>query len=98
MVLLSSFFSIQSIAQSDDGAKKEGMKKIKALYIAYMTKELSLNEKQVQEIRTLVAKEVEKREANRAEMEAKKAAGYFTPGTVKKKKELKKVKGRGLYE
>jgi GTP cyclohydrolase II len=32
------------------------------------------------------------------EMEAKKAAGYFTPGTVKKKKELKKVKGRGLYE
>jgi GTP cyclohydrolase II len=32
------------------------------------------------------------------EMEAKKAAGYFTPGTVKKNKELKKVKGRGLYE
>jgi hypothetical protein len=32
------------------------------------------------------------------EMEAKKAAGYFTPGDVKKKKELKKVKGRGLYE
>jgi GTP cyclohydrolase II len=32
------------------------------------------------------------------EMEAKKAAGYFTPGTVKKKKELKNVKGRGLFE
>ncbi len=32
------------------------------------------------------------------EMEAKKAAGYFTPGAVKKKKDLKKVKGRGLYE
>lgn len=32
------------------------------------------------------------------EMEAKKAAGYFTPGNVKKKKELKNVKGRGLFE
>jgi GTP cyclohydrolase II len=32
------------------------------------------------------------------EMEAKKAAGYFTPGKVKKKTELKKVKGRGLFE
>ena len=32
------------------------------------------------------------------EMEAKKAAGYFTPGDVKKADELKKVKGRGLDE
>jgi GTP cyclohydrolase II len=32
------------------------------------------------------------------EMEAKKAAGYFTPGKVKKKSDLKKVKGRGLFE
>jgi GTP cyclohydrolase II len=32
------------------------------------------------------------------EMEAKKAAGYFTPGKVKKKGDLKKVKGRGLFE
>ena len=40
-----------------------------------LTKDLSLNEKQAQEIKALVAKEVEKREANRAEMEAKKAAG-----------------------
>jgi GTP cyclohydrolase II len=32
------------------------------------------------------------------EMEAKKAAGYFTPGKVKKSGELKKVKGRGLFE
>jgi GTP cyclohydrolase II len=32
------------------------------------------------------------------EMEAKKAAGYFTPGKVKKQGELKKVKGRGLFE
>jgi GTP cyclohydrolase II len=32
------------------------------------------------------------------EMEAKKAAGYFTPEKSKGKKELKKVKGRGLNE
>jgi GTP cyclohydrolase II len=32
------------------------------------------------------------------EMEAKKAAGYFTPGDVKGKDDLKKVKGRGLDE
>ena len=32
------------------------------------------------------------------EMEAKKAAGYFNHGDVKKKKDLKKVKGRGLFE
>jgi hypothetical protein len=31
-------------------------------------------------------------------MEAKKAAGYFTAGSVKKGEELKKVKGRGLNE
>ncbi len=48
MVLLTSFFSIQSIAQKEDGAKKDGMKKIKALYIAYMSKELSLNETEAQ--------------------------------------------------
>ena len=40
-----------------------------------MTKDLSLNEKQVQDIRALVAKEVSKREANKAEMEARKASG-----------------------
>lgn len=32
------------------------------------------------------------------EMEAKKAAGYFTPGEVLNKENLKKVKGRGLSE
>ena len=30
------------------------------------------------------------------EMEAKKAAGYFTPGEIKKGEELKKIKGRGI--
>ncbi len=32
------------------------------------------------------------------EMEAKKAAGYFTKGKTKTKEDLKKVKGRGLHE
>jgi GTP cyclohydrolase II len=32
------------------------------------------------------------------EMEAKKAAGYFTPGKVLEEEKLKKVKGRGLNE
>src|SRR5690606_26367218 len=32
------------------------------------------------------------------EMEAKKAAGYFTPDTVKNKDQLASVKGRGLKE
>lgn len=34
----------------------------------------------------------------KVEMEAKKAAGYFTPEKVKKKSELNKVKGRALNE
>jgi GTP cyclohydrolase II len=32
----------------------------------------------------------------RVEMDAKKAAGYFTPGPVPDAQELKKAKGRGL--
>jgi GTP cyclohydrolase II len=34
----------------------------------------------------------------KVEMEAKKAAGYFTPEKAKTKDDLKKVKGRGLNE
>jgi hypothetical protein len=32
----------------------------------------------------------------KVEMDAKKAAGYFTPGVVPDAEELKKAKGRGL--
>jgi GTP cyclohydrolase II len=32
------------------------------------------------------------------EMDAKMAAGYFTPGTIPDAQELKKAKGRGLSE
>jgi periplasmic protein CpxP/Spy len=38
------------------------------LQVKRMTKDLDLNEKQAKEVRTLVTKEVEKREAKRAEM------------------------------
>jgi hypothetical protein len=34
----------------------------------------------------------------RVEMDAKMAAGYFTPGPVPTAEELKKAKGRGLSE
>ena len=34
----------------------------------------------------------------RVEMDAKTAAGYFTPGAVPDAEELKKAKGRGLDE
>jgi hypothetical protein len=34
----------------------------------------------------------------RVEMDAKMAAGYFTPGPVPDAEELKKAKGRGLSE
>lgn len=38
-----------------------------------MTKDLNLNDKQAEQVKVLVAKEVEKREVKRAEMEAKRA-------------------------
>lgn len=38
-----------------------------------MTKDLNLTDKQAEQVKVLVAKEVEKREAKRAEMEAKRA-------------------------
>lgn len=44
------------------------------LQVKKMTKDLDLNDKQALEVRILVQKEVEKREAKRAEREAKRAA------------------------
>lgn len=44
------------------------------LQVKRMTKDLDLNEKQAKEVRTLVTKEVEKREAKRAEMTEEKKA------------------------
>ncbi len=44
-----------------------------------MTKELNLNDKQVQEIKTIVAKEVAMKAAAKADMEARKASGVKLP-------------------
>ena len=44
------------------------------IQVKRMTKDLDLNEKQAKEVRTLVTKEVEKREAKRAEMTEEKKA------------------------
>lgn len=44
-----------------------------------MTKEFNLNDKQVQEIKTIVAKEVEMKAAAKADMEARKASGVKLP-------------------
>lgn len=48
LVTLTGFSALQTQAQPHDGEKKEGMKKIKALYIAYISKELSLTEVEAQ--------------------------------------------------
>lgn len=62
------------------------------IQVKKMTKELNLTEKQVQEIRVVVASEVEKREANKAEMQAIKASG------VKPSKEEMKARKAKLEE
>jgi protein CpxP len=52
-----------------------------------MTKEFNLNDKQVQEIKTIVAKEVEMKAAAKADMEARKASGVkLTKEEVKARK------------
>jgi len=65
-------------AFAQDG-RRERMEKLTPeqrvdLQVKKMTKDLDLNNKQASEVRILVQKEVEKREAKRAEREAKKAA------------------------
>ena len=62
------------------------------IQVKKMTKELNLTEKQAQEIRVVVASEVEKREANKAEMQAIKASG------VKPTKEEMKARKAKLQE
>ena len=66
-----------TFAQERMGERKEKLTPEQRvnLQVKKLTKDLSLNEKQVQEIKALVAKEAEKREAKRAEMDAKRASG-----------------------
>ena len=71
------FVGITAMAQEKKERRPEGEKLTKEqkvdLQVKKMTQELSLNEKQIKEVRTIVTQQVEKREAKRAEMEAKKA-------------------------
>ena len=71
------FVGMTTFAQERMGERKEKLTPEQRvnLQVKKLTKDLSLNEKQVQEIKALVAKEAEVREANRAEMDAKRASG-----------------------
>lgn len=70
------FVSITTLAQEKKGKRIEGEKLTKEQKVDFqvkrMTKDLDLNEKQAKEIRVIVTKEVEKREAKKAEIEKKK--------------------------
>lgn len=55
------------------------------LQVKKMTQDLSLNDKQVKEVRAIVTKQVEKREEKRAEMEAKKAEMKIKKAEMKAK-------------
>lgn len=70
------FVSITTLAQEKKGKRIEGEKLTKEQKVDFqvkrMTKDLDLNEKQAKEIRAIVTKEVEKREAKKAEMDKKK--------------------------
>ena len=68
---------ITAFAQENEGKKMDREKLSPEQKIDFqvkrMTKDLSLNEKQVADVKALVAKEVEKREAKRSEMKENKA-------------------------
>ncbi|WP_264522342.1 hypothetical protein [Flavobacterium sp. N1994] len=68
---------ITAFAQEQEGRKMDREKLTPEQKIDFqvkrMTKDLSLNEKQVADVKALVAKEMEKREAKRAEMKENKA-------------------------
>jgi hypothetical protein len=69
------FVGLTTFAQEKKGERREKLTSEERvdLQIKRLTKELTLDEKQVKEVRILVAKEVEKREVKRTEMQAKKA-------------------------
>ncbi|MBF6640484.1 hypothetical protein IVB69_03240 [Flavobacterium sp. J49] len=70
------FVSITTLAQEKKERKPEREKLTKEekvdIQVKRMTKDLDLNEKQAKEVRAIVTKEVEKREAKKAEMDKKK--------------------------
>ena len=69
---------LTTYAQEKEG-RKAGKEKLTTeqkvnLQVKKMTKDLDLNEKQTKDVRALVAKQVEKREAIKVQMEAEKEA------------------------
>jgi Spy/CpxP family protein refolding chaperone len=66
------FVGITTLAQEKRGAKLTSEEKVD-LQVKRMTRDLSLNEKQVKEVRAIVAKEVEKRDAKRTEVKEQKS-------------------------
>lgn len=85
------FVGMTTFAQERMGEQREKLTPEQRvnLQVKKLTKDLSLNEKQVQEIKALVAKEAEVREANRTEMDAKRASG-----TKPTKEEMKAHKAK----
>lgn len=69
------FVGMTTFAQRPRGERKEKLTPEQRVdfQVKKMTKDLNLNDKQAEQVKALVSKEVEKREAKRAEMEAKKA-------------------------
>ena len=70
--------SQQPVIQEKEG-RRAGKEKLTSeqkvnLQVKKMTKDLDLNEKQTKDVRALVAKQVEKREAIKAQMQAEKEA------------------------
>ncbi|NNT72005.1 hypothetical protein HKT18_07235 [Flavobacterium sp. IMCC34852] len=67
---------ITALAQEKKGKRMDGEKLTTEQKVDFqvkkMTKDLNLNETQAKEVRTIVTKEVEKREAKKAEMDKKK--------------------------
>jgi protein CpxP len=94
------FVGITALAQEKEMKKPNGDKyasltseqKVE-LQVKRMTKDLDLNEKQINEMKVLVAKEVEKRENKKAEMEALRAQKRkeMKHDSVAKSQEMKKI-------
>lgn len=78
------FISLTALAQEKKERRPQGDKLTKEQKVDFqvkrMTKDLNLDEKQAKEVRAIVTKEVEKREAKRAEVKEQQA---------KKKEEMK---------
>ena len=87
------FVGLTTFAQEKKGERREQITSDERvdLQVKRLTKELTLDEKQVKEVRILVAKEVEKREAKRTEMQAKKSENEKMARPSKEEMEARKA-------